>query len=75
MTISFKIGGAGGGKGQDSWRHRSDNGYGPQTLGAYTMTEAIASRGNGPPPHIHNNEDETLYVLDGEFDILLGKIS
>ncbi|MDQ3848401.1 MAG: hypothetical protein M3261_05545 [Thermoproteota archaeon] len=44
-----------------------------QTQGAYTMTEAIASRGNGPPPHIHNNEDETLYVLDGEFDILLGK--
>ncbi len=45
----------------------------PQTQGAYTMTEAIASRRNGPPPHIHNNEDETLYVLDGEFDILLGK--
>jgi quercetin dioxygenase-like cupin family protein len=42
------------------------------TGGAYTMIEAIASPGNGPPPHLHNNEDETLYVLEGEFEILNG---
>jgi quercetin dioxygenase-like cupin family protein len=44
-----------------------------ETGGTYTMIEAIASPGNGPPPHIHKNEDETLYVLDGEFEILNGE--
>jgi quercetin dioxygenase-like cupin family protein len=44
-----------------------------QTQGAYTMIEAFASPGNGPPPHVHKNEDETLYVLDGEFEILNGE--
>jgi quercetin dioxygenase-like cupin family protein len=43
-----------------------------ETGGAYTMIEAIASSGNGPPPHLHKNEDETLYVLDGDFEILNG---
>jgi quercetin dioxygenase-like cupin family protein len=43
------------------------------TRGAYTLIEAIASPGNGPPPHVHRNEDETLYVLDGDFEILLGE--
>jgi quercetin dioxygenase-like cupin family protein len=42
------------------------------TGGPYTMIEAIASPGNGPPPHLHKNEDETLYVLDGDFEILNG---
>jgi hypothetical protein len=44
-----------------------------QTQGAYTMIEAFASPGNGPPPHLHRNEDETLYVLDCEFEILNGE--
>jgi quercetin dioxygenase-like cupin family protein len=44
-----------------------------ETGGAYTMIEAIASPGNGPPPHLHKNEDETLYVLDGDFEILNGE--
>jgi quercetin dioxygenase-like cupin family protein len=43
-----------------------------ETGGAYTMIEAIASPGNGPPPHLHKNEDETLYVLEGDFEILNG---
>jgi quercetin dioxygenase-like cupin family protein len=36
------------------------------------MIEAIASPGNGPPPHLHKNKDETLYVLEGDFEILNG---
>jgi quercetin dioxygenase-like cupin family protein len=44
-----------------------------ETGGAYTMIEAIASSGNGPPPHIHKNEDETLYVIEGDFEILNGE--
>ena len=34
--------------------------------------EAIAPAGGGPPPHIHHNEDETVYVLEGEVEFLLG---
>lgn len=26
--------------------------------------------GGGPPPHWHKNEDETFYVLEGEFEFL-----
>jgi quercetin dioxygenase-like cupin family protein len=44
-----------------------------QTGGAYTMIEVLASPGNGPPPHIHKNEDETIYVLEGNFEILNGE--
>jgi quercetin dioxygenase-like cupin family protein len=42
------------------------------TRGAYTMLEILAAPGGGPPPHIHANEDESFYVLDGTFDILVG---
>jgi quercetin dioxygenase-like cupin family protein len=43
------------------------------TGGAYTLIEILARPGQGPPPHIHQNEDETFYVLDGRFEILLGE--
>lgn len=43
-----------------------------ETAGAFTVIENIALPGNGPPPHIHENEDESMYVIDGEFEILLG---
>ena len=28
--------------------------------------EAVVPPGGGPPPHIHRNEDETFYVVEGE---------
>ena len=43
------------------------------TGGAYTLIEILAAPGEGPPPHIHDNEDETFYVLDGRFEILVGE--
>jgi quercetin dioxygenase-like cupin family protein len=43
-----------------------------ETGGAYTVIENISLPGNGPPPHVHENEDESLYVIDGEFEILIG---
>lgn len=43
-----------------------------ETGGAYTVIENISLPGNGPPPHLHENEDESIYVMDGEFEILLG---
>lgn len=44
----------------------------PDTRGAYTMLEIAAAPGGGPPPHIHANEDESFYVLDGAFEIQIG---
>src|SRR4029079_3914030 len=34
--------------------------------------EAVVPPGGGPPPHIHRNEDETFYVVEGSCDIRLG---
>jgi quercetin dioxygenase-like cupin family protein len=45
---------------------------GEETGGAYFAMEAIVPPGGGPPPHIHRNEDETFYVVEGHCDFLLG---
>jgi quercetin dioxygenase-like cupin family protein len=39
---------------------------GAETGGAYFAMEAVVPPGGGPPPHIHRNEDETFYVVEGE---------
>ena len=41
------------------------------TGGTLTAIECEAAPGGGPPPHVHENEDESFYVLEGEFEILL----
>jgi quercetin dioxygenase-like cupin family protein len=40
---------------------------GDQTDGAYAMVEAEPEPGFSPAPHVHSNEAEAIYVLDGEF--------
>ena len=45
---------------------------GEETGGAYFAMEAFIPPGGGPPPHIHRNEDETFYVLEGSCTIRLG---
>ncbi len=45
---------------------------GEETAGAYFAMEALVPPGGGPPPHIHRNEDETFYVLEGSVDFRLG---
>ena len=42
------------------------------TGGTLTAIECEAAPGGGPPPHLHENEDESFYVLDGQFEILVG---
>ena len=42
-----------------------------QTGGAYSLFEVKTSPGGGPPPHVQHREDESLYVLEGEFDFLV----
>ena len=37
-----------------------------------TLVEFVAPRGFGPPLHVHTEEDELMYVLEGEIRIDLG---
>lgn len=43
-----------------------------QTAGAYAVIEERAPAGGGPPPHVHANEDEVFYVLEGDVEFLVG---
>ena len=43
------------------------------TNGAFCLVEATLAPGNEPPPHEHSREDELFYVLEGEFDVYVGK--
>src|SRR5262249_47487724 len=43
------------------------------TNGAFCLVEATLASGNEPPPHKHSREDELFYVLEGEFDVYVGK--
>ena len=40
-----------------------------------TAVEFTAPRGFGPPLHVHHEEDEIMYVLDGEIRLDLGETS
>ena len=43
---------------------------GEATNGLSTTLTQTSPPGGGPPPHIHTNEDETFYVLDGDYEYL-----
>ena len=43
------------------------------TNGAFSLVEALLAPGTEPPPHVHTLEDELFYVLEGEFDVYVGK--
>ena len=43
------------------------------TNGAFFLVEAMLAPGTEPPPHVHTREDELFYVLEGEFDVYVGK--
>ena len=45
---------------------------GEESAGAYFAMEALVPPGGGPPPHIHTREDESLDLLEGELEFLLG---
>ena len=44
-----------------------------ETNGAFFLVEATLAPGTEPPPHTHSREDELFYVLEGEFDVYVGK--
>jgi mannose-6-phosphate isomerase-like protein (cupin superfamily) len=41
---------------------------GADTGGAYAVWEDTVPPRGGPPPHVHHREDESFYVLEGEFE-------
>lgn len=45
---------------------------GEQTEGRFSLIESVASRATEPPLHIHRNEDEAWYVLDGQMTFYVG---
>ena len=42
---------------------------GAETGGRVMVTEQLVPRGSGSPLHVHHNEDEWFYVLEGELTI------
>jgi len=42
------------------------------TAGRLTLVENLTAPGGGPPPHVHEREDEFFYVLEGSFEIRIG---
>jgi quercetin dioxygenase-like cupin family protein len=45
---------------------------GEATGGFSTTLTQVSPPGGGPPPHSHMNEDETFYVLEGEYEFFDG---
>jgi quercetin dioxygenase-like cupin family protein len=43
-----------------------------ETGGTYSLFEALIESGAGVPPHYERYEDETLWILEGTFDLRLG---
>ena len=45
---------------------------GAEADGAYFVMEGLVPPNAGPPPHIHHNQVETFYVVEGQLEIKLG---
>lgn len=43
---------------------------GQLTGGKSTTITQTSPPGGGPPPHMHQNEDETFFVLEGDYEFL-----
>jgi quercetin dioxygenase-like cupin family protein len=44
---------------------------GAETGGSFSQIETIDPRGTGTPLHIHRNEEESFYVLEGEVSVFV----
>jgi mannose-6-phosphate isomerase-like protein (cupin superfamily) len=42
-----------------------------QTGGAYSLFEVESRPGAGPPPHVQHREDESFWILEGEYDFVI----
>ena len=43
-----------------------------ETDGAYFVLEGIVPPDAGPPPHIHHDQDESFYIVEGQLEITVG---
>jgi len=43
------------------------------TGGAYSLTDSVVPSGGGPPPHVHHQEHEAFWVLEGELEVQVGE--
>ncbi len=43
------------------------------TGGAFTLFECLTPPQVGPPLHAHHREDETIYVLEGDYEVQCGE--
>ena len=43
-----------------------------ETGGAYSLLHHVHTPAGNPPPHVHGNEDEAIYVLRGEVEVTVG---
>ena len=43
-----------------------------QSGGALTAIEGVSAPGEGPPLHVHREQDEFIYTLEGTFRVRLG---
>ena len=43
------------------------------TGGQYTVLEQVTPPGWGPPRHIHSREDEIFYILEGTYELHVGR--
>ncbi len=46
---------------------------GEDTGGAYSLTDSVVPPGGGPPPHVHHQEHEAFWVLEGELEVQVGE--
>jgi quercetin dioxygenase-like cupin family protein len=44
---------------------------GEETGGVFALSEVTVQPQFAPPPHVHRREDESFYVLEGEFEFML----
>lgn len=44
---------------------------GAETGGSFAQLETVDPRGTATPMHVHRNEDESFYVLEGEVSLLV----
>ena len=45
---------------------------GAETDGAYFVMEGLVPPDAGPPPHIHHNQVESFYIVEGQLEIMQG---
>lgn len=46
--------------------------HGRDTGGVVSVVESHDVTGGGPPPHIHQHEDETFQILEGDYEWTVG---